>query len=1290
MKKFLFVVLLLCVLAVGGVATLVVMSFNPGSYEKQVIAALQKLTGREVKIGGATSIQWNPMPTITLNDLRLSNIDKSAEADMLTIERVRVVISWASLLKTPFEIKRIELTRPQLLLERLENNRSNFAFPFLIDPQFKFDELSVLDGNNGTPLPQTRIDTLVIQDGSIHYVNRVTASDITLSDLGGTLSADTVRGPFAFTGRGTLGNKQYDIQMTSGRVQSETAVPVSLNLTEQTMGLNLALTGDFTPVKLDKWLQLSGSFSTGDVNALTDTWGLPALVSRDRIPASGSLTLELAPMADSIRDFSITLGTGETASALTGTIEKSLTDHRPKYRVSVAFNRLDRNLFAGYLSYLNWSSLSGEKTLPDITFDLLLETVPMLNGEAKKVQLAGEFANGFLTVDKSSAQLPGETVIQFMGKGGIVEQTPTLDLDIRGETKEPATLLTWLTQGTFNGDKRATVKHAEISGRMRLTPDMVRAAIKQMRLDDTRISGSVVRTLDKNGGYEIKLALSDINFDTFTGWQPPENGIAISTIPERVRLAFERAEWLNNQSVQALLEIRNGTVFGTPFARGHVQADVNKNVLRVEQLNLTNMAGANISMAGLAKGLGSPQAGIDVFRLSLTSKKLSQLMQQMKLNTGLPLIQNAGASKLRLDAKSGADNIWQIAMQSVFSEAAVKMSGQIDTAGNGIMFKDMSFDITHPNFHTFMAGVAPDFKGLAQLDGTFKFKGTFSGHTDHFELKDFTGGVGLQQMNGDLTFENGKVKNITAVLASPMVDVERFASGLPSVYSPVNGFLPKPFDFKALDTLNWDIRLTAGQLLYRNTNIRQAEVHSTLQNKELRLVKLTGRAGTAETSAVQMTGKLDWNTTPNMQVSFHVQNMPLRSDFLVLPDFAFGGGSVSVRGDLTARGVSPADFVRSLDGKGNLQILGGQMIGVSAEQMIPLVTRAIQRGEAAKVFEPEFKRVLNSGKTVLQSIGGDFVVAGGVVRMMDLTLKTANTTANPMQIVWDIPKRTFDVSIPVVLNPINTLPPFILGISAGTGKGQYQANFDDLSLALTNNAQNALETNLRQQQKAAQQAANQKRSERLAESRSLTQQARSAVSQMEQQLKAYPNEQGTRLLQAARDALSIVNQLAVREEPTDAQLIQVIEQARTVLLKQQEFSAVLQQDTVFSARKQVNTDLERARQMTESLTQWAMTHPEIEILPRLADNARQNLTLMEQETANLSATTTPDETQRILSVSADAVAKIEKAYRHAARFDLGADPALLTGKTAATVVPAAGTSQTVQKSTVRGRFSRAN
>ena len=70
----------------------------------------------------------------------------------------------------------------------------------------------------------------------------------------------------------------------------------------------------------------------------------------------------------------------------------------------------------------------------------------------------------------------------------------------------------------------------------------------------------------------------------------------------------------------------------------------------------------------------------------------------------------------------------------------------------------------------------------------------------------------------------------------------------------------------------------------------------------------------------------------------------------------------------------------------------------------------------------------------------------------------------------------------------------------------------------------------------------------------------------------------------------------------------------------------------------------------------------------------------------LTAAQTAEEAQTVKVSNA----KIEKAYRHAARFDLGADPALLTGKTAATVVPAAGTSQTVQKSTVRWRFSRAN
>ena len=92
MKKFLLIVLLLLIAVIGGVVGLVIMSFNPTSYQRQVIESVQKLTGRELTIAGETSITWNPIPTIVMQDIRLANTDKSENSDMLSIKSAKVMI----------------------------------------------------------------------------------------------------------------------------------------------------------------------------------------------------------------------------------------------------------------------------------------------------------------------------------------------------------------------------------------------------------------------------------------------------------------------------------------------------------------------------------------------------------------------------------------------------------------------------------------------------------------------------------------------------------------------------------------------------------------------------------------------------------------------------------------------------------------------------------------------------------------------------------------------------------------------------------------------------------------------------------------------------------------------------------------------------------------------------------------------------------------------------------------------------------------------------------------------
>ncbi|MDY6407983.1 MAG: AsmA-like C-terminal region-containing protein, partial [Pseudomonadota bacterium] len=385
---------------------------------------------------------------------------------------------------------------------------------------------------------------------------------------------------------------------------------------------------------------------------------------------------------------------------------------------------------------------------------------------------------------------------------------------------------------------------------------------------------------------------------------------------------------------------------------------------------------------------------------------------------------------------------------------------------------------------------------------------------------------------------------------------------------------------------------------------------------------------------------------------------------------------LSVKGNIKARGETPADFMTNLNGQGTLSLRGGQIIGADVEQMIPIITRAIQRSEGAKVIEPEFKRVLNSGKTVLQTVSGDYVIANGVVRMMDLTLNTANAIANPTQIIWDIPKRTLDISIPVLLKPLNSLPPFILGISVLANQGTYKPNYADLLAVLSNRSQTALANDLRQKEAYAREAAMRKRSDRLAESKSLTADARTAVANMEQKMVEFPFEKGSRLLATAKDTLVLLNQLAVKEDPTDAQLIQQIEYARTVLLKADEFNRALEQETLFSTQKKMAEYRQKSTQMAEQLKLWAKAYPDIVVLAKLSDNAEQNRQIVEQSTAKLSSKMSVAEANELVGTCAEAVDKIEKAYQHATRFDLSGVPNQVTGE------------NYTPKKQVRGSFKR--
>ena len=1259
MKKFLLIVLFLCFLAVGGVVAMVMMSFNPSAYERDVVGYLQKLTGRNVSVGGTTAISWNPEPTVTMNDIKITNIDKSKNPVMLSIDKVTVAIAWKSLLKSPLEIKRIEVVKPVLYLERLESNRANYTFPFLLDSNFQLQEMEMLTDASSTT---AKIEEVLIREGTVDYDNQVTGAHFQVTGINGSLGVDSVRGPYRFKGTAIKDKGQYSLSANVGLFQGSSPISIGLQLSENNTRSELNLTGNFTPTSGDKWFDGAANFNVGRLDALLTDLALPVPDLSAGSTASGSTTILIAPATDTLKDFVIQIGEGDKRAAFTGTVKRTVSTKKYAYDIDMATDIFRWEQWKSYFDSLNWNWISGEGIYPNIRFKAIAQSVPFSGDTVKNLAVEGNYANSILTIEKSSATLPGGGKVDLIVSGKPSSQEAQLDFGIRAEVPDTQSTLKWLLGDRKWAELPALAQKGTFTGRVTWQPKEVIVSAEEFKIGEAGMTGSIQKALDEQSLWTAKLVFNNVNLDAYTGWTASEKPVSLGELPTIIQNSLINAKGFEGLNIQAAVDMNEATVFGVPVKRIYGEGTLNNRVLKVERVIAQGMAGADVAIGGTFNGIGESQMNVDDFQLGLKTKQLSAFLKRMNLVSILPLINEASDANFRLALKGGKEGAWGIDTLAELSNASIRLKGGL-TTGEVLNVEDMSFEITHPNFQRFMKLLDSRYDLLPKLDGTFKTTGVVSGSKDHFEFNGTTVAIGLQQLNGSLSFDNHEIKTLVADIKAPSLDLERFTNDVNPFYSEVNGLSKKPLDLSALNDWNMNVKLNASQLIYKDVNIRQADVQMALQNKEMNLIKLTGISGASDKSPVNITAKLDWNTTPTFTTNFDIQNIPLRSDFMVLPELVVGGGTLSLNGELKARGETPADFITNLNGQGVMSLQGGQMIGADIEGMIPVITLAIQRTEGAKAIEPEFKRVLNSGKTVLGTLKGDYVISNGVVRMMDLTMETRNAFANPTQIVWDIPKRTLDISIPVLLKPLNSLPAFVLGISVSAGRSTYKPNYSDLLNVLSNRSQTALAKDMRQKEEAARAASIRQRTERLADSKKLTIEARQAVVGMERKMAEFPFEKGRRLLAGAKDTLTLLDQLSVKDNPTDAQLEQQKEYAKIILLKYDEFRRILEQETLFNAQKQMAGYRQKSNQLTDQLNAWAKGYPDIIVLVKLAENAEQNHQIIEQSAAELKPNLSVAEANGLLATCAEALEKIEKAYQHATRFDLSGVPNQVAGET---------------------------
>lgn len=126
-KKILIGLAALVVLLIAG-SYLFVLLYDFNSLKPKIARALYEATGRELRIEGSIGVKPSLNPTLWAEDVRFQNAPWGSRPDLATVKRIEVQVALLPILSGAFDLVRLRLVDPDIILEKDVTGRTNFQF----------------------------------------------------------------------------------------------------------------------------------------------------------------------------------------------------------------------------------------------------------------------------------------------------------------------------------------------------------------------------------------------------------------------------------------------------------------------------------------------------------------------------------------------------------------------------------------------------------------------------------------------------------------------------------------------------------------------------------------------------------------------------------------------------------------------------------------------------------------------------------------------------------------------------------------------------------------------------------------------------------------------------------------------------------------------------------------------------------------------------------------------------------------------------------------------------------
>jgi AsmA protein len=218
MKKLLLIVLGLVVVVIG-VALALPFVLPTETYKQQLIAQVERATGRTLTIAGPLEFSLLPKLALEAEQVRFANLPGAAEADMASLDELQVELKLWPLLRGAVEVDRFVLVRPVIHLEIDQKGRPNWQFG---GEQPTAEEAggdgsapeAPGDGGPIVPVTEVRLGDIRIEDGTLTYADAASGTSERIEHLNVSISLPDLRSRLA--AQGSLAYKGQTVKLDLG------------------------------------------------------------------------------------------------------------------------------------------------------------------------------------------------------------------------------------------------------------------------------------------------------------------------------------------------------------------------------------------------------------------------------------------------------------------------------------------------------------------------------------------------------------------------------------------------------------------------------------------------------------------------------------------------------------------------------------------------------------------------------------------------------------------------------------------------------------------------------------------------------------------------------------------------------------------------------------------------------------------------------------------------------------------------------------------------------------------